>query len=349
VLPSSALREDWSETLAGSIYTYSLEDGSLTTQEHPKSKIFLLQNNNIGMCDLSDYKTIVNQAIEILQTAVLKRCVTAAFTKQKTVAILFSGGVDSTLLAALAADYLPEDYHIELINVAFANPGLHPTDFMVPDRVTGLNAYAELKNLYGRRQFVFICVNVSYSEYSKQKQHIISLMKPNFTAMDLSISAALWFAAGGIGFDCGGNHVKSDSKIVIVGSGADEVNGGYSRHRTAWIRDGFEALLNEIQLDVDRISYRNLGRDDRCISDRGKEARYPFLDESVLAYFMKLPLGCKMDFNMPRGRGDKILLRTILSHMGFSDEVVYLPKRAIQFGARTAKLDGPCKGADKIV
>lgn len=38
------------------------------------------------------------------------------------IAILFSGGLDCTVLARLVHDILPADQHIDLINVAFENP-----------------------------------------------------------------------------------------------------------------------------------------------------------------------------------------------------------------------------------
>jgi asparagine synthetase B (glutamine-hydrolysing) len=38
------------------------------------------------------------------------------------IAILFSGGLDCTVLARMAHDLLPSDQHIDLINVAFENP-----------------------------------------------------------------------------------------------------------------------------------------------------------------------------------------------------------------------------------
>jgi asparagine synthetase B (glutamine-hydrolysing) len=43
-------------------------------------------------------------------------------------------------------------------------------------------------------------------------------------------------------------------------------------------------MENEMSLDLDRIWHRNMGRDDRAISDNGKEARFPYLDSNLIQY-----------------------------------------------------------------
>jgi len=64
---------------------------------------------------------------------------------------------------------------------------------------------------------------------------------------DLNIGIALWLASGGDGWvsdantsDNDNNHVrikyKSNAKILLVGSGADEQCAGYGRHRTSYRR-----------------------------------------------------------------------------------------------------------------
>lgn len=40
----------------------------------------------------------------------------------------------------------------------------------------------------------------------------------------------------------------------------------------------------ELQKDQARLWKRNLGRDDRCIAEHGREARFPYLDEGVVGY-----------------------------------------------------------------
>jgi len=109
-------------------------------------------------------------------------------------------------------------------------------------------------------------------------------------------------------------------QILLVGMGADEQFAGYSRHRTAFMQGSWQGLHDEVLTDIRRISTRNLGRDDRsdlmsvqqhnadlerCLSDHGKEARFPFLDEDVFSYLQSLPISVKADMRLPRGHGEK--------------------------------------------
>lgn len=106
----------------------------------------------------------------------------------------------------------------------------------------------------------------------------------------------------------------------------------------AFNKGSWKELIKELQLDVDRIPSRNLGRDDRIISDHGKEVRFPFLDEQVVQYLCSLPVHIKTDPRFEKGFGDKMLIRHLASHLGLS-RASKEPKRAVQFGARTAKME----------
>lgn len=69
-------------------------------------------------------------------------------------------------------------------------------------------------------------------------------------------------------------------------------------------------------MEVDRLWTRNLGRDDRCLSDHGKEARFPYLDEDLVAFLEALPMEQKCDMTRPLGEGDKLILRKVARAIG---------------------------------
>ena len=84
---------------------------------------------------------------------------------------------------------------------------------------------------------------------------------------------------------------------------------GYSRHRVCYNKAGWPSLIQEVELEINNISQRNLGRDNRVIADHGREARFPFLDEGVVNYLNSVPMWEKTDLALPRGVGEKLLLR----------------------------------------
>lgn len=70
--------------------------------------------------------------------------------------------------------------------------------------------------------------------------------------------------------------------------GADELFGGYTRHRNALKRTGLQGLHLSLDEDWQNISHRNLARDDRVVSDNGRQLRTPYLDEEFVEYVRKL-------------------------------------------------------------
>ncbi|KAI8351560.1 asparagine synthase-domain-containing protein [Mortierella sp. GBAus27b] len=291
------------------------------------------------------------------------------------VAILFSGGLDCLCLAAFADRYLPQGEAIDLLNVGFENPrsvrakaaeealaqkrlnkqGASTSNsgsssqsartieskFTVPDRVTGYESLAELRAIAPHRNWNFVEINVPFEEANAHRSEILERMAPLETVMDLSVAMAFWFASRGIGYlkNEMGELVPytSQAKVLLSGLGADEQLGGYSRHKERFKTGGWKGLINELQLDLDRISTRNLGRDDRIISDHGKEARYPYLSTHVVQFLSQLRVDLKVDLRYPRGVGEKILLRHVARELGFVRASSHW-KRAVQFGARTAKM-----------
>ncbi|CBZ23879.1 conserved hypothetical protein [Leishmania mexicana MHOM/GT/2001/U1103] len=84
---------------------------------------------------------------------------------------------------------------------------------------------------------------------------------------------------------CPGTYQESyvsQAKVVLLGMGADETLGGYTRYRRFFQREGMQGARRELERDFARLWQRNLGRDDRITMDSGREPRFPYLDEGVV-------------------------------------------------------------------
>lgn len=256
------------------------------------------------------------------------------------VAVLFSGGLDSMIIAALLHECLDPSYDIDLLNVSFDGRS-------APDRISAKAGLNELRRIAPSRKWKLVEIDADLPTLTFETKHVMSLLNPANTYMDLNIGIALWLAAGGDGwvYEENSNYndedrqcikYKSKARILLVGSGADEQCAGYGRHRTKYRNGSWLALHEEMKLDMQRIWKRNLGRDDRCIADNGKEARFPFLDEDVIKILLGIPLWEVTNLDQPSGVGDKKILREVAELLGLS-EAAALPKRAIQFGSRIAR------------
>lgn len=135
--------------------------------------------------------------------------------------------------------------------------------------------------------------------------------------------------------------------------GADELFGGYTKHRAALKRSSWCGLMEILEEDWQNLPYRNLARDDRVVSDHGRQLRTPYLDENVVNFVRTLKPWEKYVNNTftfwcinyyfvrtypsddLQGLGEKLLLRSLACHLGLRNAAT-LKKRALQFGSRIA-------------
>ncbi|KAL7196011.1 hypothetical protein ACSBR1_036109 [Camellia fascicularis] len=236
------------------------------------------------------------------------------------VAMLFSGGLDSMILSALLDECLDPKYEIDLLNVSFDHES-------APDRISARAGVKELKRISPLRRWKLIEIDADLSKLTSEAKHVTSLINLAKTYMDLNSGLALWLATGGDGWVCeekiynsnnnydNGDYqrikYKSEARILLVGSGADEQCAGCGRHRTKYKNGSWLGLHEEMKLDMQRIWKRNLERDDSCIANNGKEARFPFLDEDVIRTLLSIPLWEIADLDQPSGNGDKKILKEL--------------------------------------
>ncbi|AKB46924.1 Asparagine synthetase (glutamine-hydrolyzing) [Methanosarcina sp. Kolksee] len=247
-----------------------------------------------------------HEAASRLRTA-LEKAVEIRLTK--TAGIAFSGGIDSTFLAALAKNIDPS---ISLYAVGL--PNSHDlAQAQLAAEIAGMSDSLKT-HLLSPEEIKAAIPDVIYSTESTDP-------------MKIAIGLPLYFVA---------KTAKEDGKrVLLTGQGADELFGGYSRHE-GFLEQGPEVLDRAIYSDLKNISTINLERDDMVTMANSVELRVPFLDKEVI----KTGLAISPELKVLK-RDSLYIRKYILRKAADSllpSELLWKEKKAIQYGTGVQKI-----------
>ena len=176
---------------------------------------------------------------ELLSASVRDRVITCpppSDPSDAAFAILFSGGLDCTLLAHYTHLHTPPSQPIDLINVAFI--GHLPASSALlhcPDRITAYNSLHELHRLHPSRHYRLLCVDVTLAGLEATKDGLVRVLRPCATVMDFNIGVVLGLGARGVGY--------------VVECVEEWIDSRYGRYRTDGGKEG-DGEMTEERKDV---------------------------------------------------------------------------------------------------
>jgi len=214
----------------------------------------------------SDVEVAATAVRVALQTAVKKRMM-----MERPVAVLLSGGLDSSLVASLVAAELK----------SAGKPPLKTFSI-------GMAGSSDLKHA----RLVADWIGSDHTEVVVTPEEMFEAISPvifhieSYDTTTVRASVGNWLVSKAVA-------EKSDCKVVFNGDGSDEVWGSYLYFYGAPSAREYEA---EVLRLLDEIHTFDVLRSDRSISSNGLEPRTPFLDKAFVQTVLSVPL----KYRMPR-------------------------------------------------
>jgi asparagine synthase (glutamine-hydrolysing) len=219
----------------------------------------------------------------------------------KKVAVAFSGGVDSSIVAYLAKKYCP---NVNLIHVSLENQ-FETQEALEAAKELGLPLYVHL--------FKETDVELTIPK-------VLELIE-EADPLKVNVGIPFYWAAQ--------KTAEAKLQVLLAGQGADELFGGYQRYVKQYLISGDEKVRQTMFNDVAKVYESNLERDMKiCISNNVK-LRLPFASYNIAEYAMSLPTELKFEKDPDSLR--KLVLRKVASNLGIPACIAQKPKKAVQY------------------
>ena len=266
-----------------------------------QKQISLIKSNSI-LGSFQFIRDIINskKLFHNLENLILQK------SKNKKVGILFSGGVDSTVIALICKKL---DINFTCYTIGFYDEKIKfPEDIIYSRKIVK-------NNNFNYEEKVF-----SLSEVSIFIEKAIKLLSKNKIAYDvINIGvASVELAALSLA-------EQDNCNIVFTGLGAEEIFAGYKRHRTA------KDVLSESWNGLTNMYINDLIREDLIQAITGIEIFAPFTNLKIIKLTMNISIKSKINKDQ-----NKIILRKFARKIGlkhFSER----KKLAAQYGSRINK------------
>jgi len=223
------------------------------------------------------------------------------------VAVAFSGGVDSSVVAVLAEN-------------------------------VGLDVQLVSVGLEGQREVLFA------EEAAEALDLPLHLQTYTVSELEETLAKVLWLieephvinACIAVPFYWTAETAsKLGYPILLAGQGADELFGGYQRYLTEYERSGAEAVEQKMFYDIENAYRANFQRDNQVCSFSGVELRLPFIDRDVVDFSLRLPLRLKI--NSVEDRLRKRVLRRVARNLEIPSFMADKRKKAVQYTTGVTK------------
>ncbi|MDD5112243.1 MAG: asparagine synthase C-terminal domain-containing protein [Candidatus Altiarchaeota archaeon] len=264
----------------------------------------------------ADAKDIAREALELLERSVKACC------SDKKAGLIFSAGIDSTLVGFLAS----RNCKVTAYTTGIA--GSHDLDYAG-------KAESELP-------FTLRKIEVSEEEIERDLPKLVSITK-SASPLDISVAIPFYYASRQAGRD--------KQKTVLCGQGADELFGGYNRYIELISKGTYEQLEELMEKDLKELPKSNLARDRAICKANGVTLEIPFLGSGFSEYARKIPIQLKVkeitEFEKPEydcvdeinGMRfiRKYILRKMAEQAGLPNAIIQREKKAAQYGSGSQK------------